>query len=69
MIWTIGRRHYFGSGTMKTKWVVSSYGRRTPIGCLVDLIEEHSFNTAKDAKQFCKANGIDEKSAREEFRR
>lgn len=69
MIWTMGRRHFFESGTMESEWVVSAYGRRTPIGCLVDKAEEHSFSSAKDAKQFCKANGIDEKSAREEFRK
>lgn len=59
MIYTMERRHYFGSGSMELRWEVHEYSHRCPSGDLPEGKLVYSCKAKKEASAYCKAHGIE----------
>ena len=59
MIYTMERRHYFGSGSMESRWEVHEYSHRCQSGDLPEGKLVYSCKAKKEASAYCKANGIE----------
>lgn len=57
MIYSIEKRHEFGSGTMTTHYEVRSYTHKTPIGVLANGKTLKS-GTKKQCEKYIRAKGI-----------
>ncbi|MBO1309820.1 MULTISPECIES: hypothetical protein [Faecalibacterium] len=59
MIYTMERRHYFGSGSMESRWEVHEYSHRCQSGDLPEGKLVYSCKAKKEASAYCKARGIE----------
>lgn len=62
MIYTLEKRHEFGSGTMTTHYEVRSYTHRTPIGVLANGTTL-KFGTKAQCEKYIRTKGIKAETA------
>lgn len=58
MIYTLEKRHEFGSGTMTTHWEVRSYSHITPIGIYADG-KTLKRGSKRECDNYCKTQGLE----------